>query len=67
MRFLVQILFSKNFASVKKMTNIRYVSWLPHLPTFCTCVLVVDGTGAIKDNKEEKTREVADSRMYHTS
>ena len=39
-------------------------SWIPHLPTFCSCCLVVDGTVDGEDNKEEKTREVADSRMY---
>ena len=39
-------------------------SWIPHLPTFCSCCLVVDGTVDGKDNKEEKTREVAGSRMY---
>ena len=35
------------------------------MPTFCSCGLVVDGTVDGKDNKEEKTREVADMRMYH--
>jgi hypothetical protein len=29
--------------------------------------LVVDGTVDGKDNKEEKTREVTGSRMYHIS
>jgi len=28
---------------------------------------VVDGTADGKDNKEEKTREVPDIRMYHIS
>ena len=35
------------------------------MPTFCSCGLVVDGTVDGKDNKEEKTREVADIKMYH--
>ena len=35
------------------------------MPTFCSCGLVVDGTVDGKDNKEEKTREVLDIRMYH--
>ena len=32
-----------------------------------TCRLVVDGTVVGKDNREEKTREVADIRKYHIS
>ena len=39
-------------------------SWISQLPIFCSCGLVGDGTVDGKDNKEEKTREVADSRMY---
>ena len=35
------------------------------MPTFCSFGLVVDGTVDGKNNKEEKTREVADIRMYH--
>ena len=31
--------------------------WIPHLPTFCSYVLVVDGTVDWKDNKEEKTMD----------
>ena len=42
-------------------------SWIPHLPTFCSFGLVVDGTVDGKNNKEEKTREVADTMMYHFS
>ena len=41
--------------------------WIPHLPTFCSFGLVVDGTVDGKNNKEEKTREVADTMMYHFS
>ena len=37
------------------------------MPTFCLCVLVVDGTTDSRDNKEEMTREVAGIRMYHFS
>ena len=32
-----------------------------------TCGLVFDGTVDGNDNKEEKTREVANTRMYHFS
>ena len=39
--------------------------WIPHLPTFYSCDLVVDGTVDGGDNKEEETREVADIRMKH--
>ena len=35
------------------------------LTTFSTCELVVDGNVDGNDNKEEKTREVANNRMYH--
>ena len=42
-------------------------SWIPHLPTFYSCVLVVDGTVDGRDNEEEETREVADIRMYHST
>ena len=33
------------------------------MPNFCFYGLVVDGTVDSKDNKEEKTREVAEIRM----
>ena len=35
------------------------------MPTFCSCGLVVNGNVESKDNKAEKTREVADMRIYH--
>ena len=35
------------------------------LTTLSTCGLVFDGTVDGNDNKEEKTREVANNRMYH--
>ena len=35
------------------------------LTTLSTCELVVDGNVDGNDNKEEKTREVANNRMYH--
>ena len=35
------------------------------LTTFSTSELVVDGNVDGNDNKEEKTREVANNRMYH--
>ena len=35
------------------------------LTTLSTCELVIDDTVDGKDNKEEKTREVADIKMYH--
>ena len=38
-----------------------------YLTTFSMIELVVDGTVVSKDNKEEKTREAADIRMYHFS
>ena len=37
------------------------------LAYFSSCGVVVDGTVDGKDNKEEETREVVDSRMYHIS
>ena len=37
------------------------------MPNFCSCGFVVDGTVDGKDNKEEKTREVFDIRMYFFS
>ena len=37
------------------------------LTTLNTCELVMDGTVVGKANKEEKTREVADIRIYHFS
>ena len=37
------------------------------MPTFCSCGLVVDGTVESKDNEAEKTREIADMRIYHFS
>ena len=37
------------------------------LTILSTCQLAVDITVDGKDNKEEETREVADSRMYHIS
>ena len=40
---------------------------MPHLPTFCSFGLVVDGTVDGENNKEEKTREVPDIRRYHFS
>ena len=42
-------------------------SWIPHLPNFRSGGLMVDGTVNCKDNKEEKTREVAGIRMHHIS
>ena len=36
-----------------------------YLTKLSTCGLVVDGTVVSKDNREEKTREVADIRIYH--
>ena len=36
-------------------------SWIPHLPIFYSCGLVVDSAVDGKDNKKEKTGEVADS------
>ena len=42
-------------------------SRIPHLRIFCSCCLVVDGTVDGKDDKEEKTREVFDIRMYYFS
>ena len=36
-----------------------------YLATLSITELVVDGTVVSKDNKEEKTREVADIRIYH--
>ena len=41
--------------------------WIPHLPSFCSCCLVVESTVNGKNNKENKTREFADMRMYHFS
>ena len=38
-----------------------------YLTKLSTCGLVVDGTVEGKDNREEKTREVADNGMYHIS
>ena len=38
-----------------------------YLTKISTCGLVVDGTVEGKDNREEKTREVADIRMYSIS
>ena len=35
------------------------------MPPFCSCGLVVNGAVESKDNKAEKTREVADIRIYH--
>ena len=40
-------------------------SGIPHWTIFCLRGLVVDGTVDGEDIKEEKTREVADSKMYH--
>ena len=40
---------------------------IPQLPSLCSCGLVVDGTVDCKDNKEKRTREVADIMMYHFS
>ena len=37
----------------------------PHLPTFCSSELVVDGTVVGKDSMDKKTREVADNMIYH--
>ena len=42
-------------------------SWIPHLPTFSSFGLVVDGTVDGKNNKEEKAWEVADIMIYHFS
>ena len=42
-------------------------SWIPHLPTFCSCGLVVNGTVDDKDNREKNTREVTDIRKHHFS
>ena len=36
-----------------------------YLTTLSISELVVDGTVVSKENKEEKTREVADIKMYH--
>ena len=36
-----------------------------YLTKLSTCGLVVDGTLVGKDNKEKKTREFADIRIYH--
>ena len=41
--------------------------WIPHLPSFCSCCLVVESTVNGKNNKENKTREFAYMRMYHFS
>ena len=41
--------------------------WIPHLPTFCSCGLVVDGTVVGKDSMDKKTREVADNMIYHVN
>ena len=38
-----------------------------YLTKLSTCGLVVDGTVKGKDNREEKTREVADIRMHTIS
>ena len=38
---------------------------MPHLSTFCSCGLMVDGTVDGKVKKKEKTREVADIGMYN--
>ena len=35
------------------------------MPNFCSCSLVVEVTVDSKDNEAEKTREVADIRIYH--
>ena len=43
----------------------RSFYWILHLPTFCSCGLVVDGTVVGKDSMDKKTREVADNMMYH--
>ena len=42
-------------------------SWIPHMPTFYSCGLVVEVTVESKANEAEKTREVADIRIYHFS
>ena len=42
-------------------TLLKFFSGIPLLPYFCSCELGVDGTVDSKDNKEEKTREVADA------
>ena len=39
----------------------------PHLPSVCSCCLVVDDTLDSKNDKEEKTKEVADIRMFYFS
>ena len=38
-----------------------------YVTTLSTCELVVDGTVDGQNNKEEMTREVADTMMYHFS
>ena len=38
-----------------------------YLTNLSTCGLVVDGTVVSKDNREEKTREVADISLYTIS
>ena len=38
-----------------------------YVTTVSTCELVVDNTVDGKDTKEEKTREVTDTMMYHFS
>ena len=45
----------------------KTLSWIPHLPTFGSIGLVVDGTVDGKNNKEEKAWEVADIMIYHFS
>ena len=42
-------------------------SWIPHMPTFYSCGLVVEVTVDSKDNEAEKTREVADIYISHIS
>ena len=37
------------------------------MPNFCPCSLVVEVTVDSKANEAEKTREVADIRIYHFS
>ena len=39
--------------------------YFKHVSCLTTNELVVDGIVVVKDNKGEKTREVADIRMYH--
>ena len=46
------------------VVNIRVIFSMC-LATLSTCGLVMDGTAFGKNNNEEKTREVADIRMYH--